>query len=98
MLIYIGHNGWSCHLKNTRAKFGEVSFDKLLRVDDRPYKVFIMTPLLFSCSSLFLLLRGVILAPLQGLLVSLFMFTGIPLYYTFIVGWKHIPGLRKFLN
>ena len=38
------------------------------------------------------------MAPLQGILVALFMFTGIPLYYTFVTGWKRFPGLRMSLK
>lgn len=38
------------------------------------------------------------MAPLQGILVTLFMLTGVPLYYTFITGWKSFPGLRTSLK
>jgi hypothetical protein len=39
-----------------------------------------------------------ILASTQSTLVALFLFTGIPLYYTFVTGWPHFPGLVTVLN
>jgi hypothetical protein len=60
----------------------------------RPYRVFITTPVIFCCAALFLLSRGVFSAPLQALFAAIFIFAGVPLYYIFITGWRHFPGLR----
>ena len=60
----------------------------------RPYKVFITTPIIFCCAALFLLTRGVFSAPIQALFAVVFILAGVPLYYLFVTGWKHFPGLR----
>ena len=39
-----------------------------------------------------------ILASTQATLVALFLFTGMPLYYTFVTGWPHFPGLVTVLK
>ena len=33
------------------------------------------------------------MASTQAALVALFLFSGIPLYYTFVRGWRYFPGL-----
>jgi hypothetical protein len=65
-----------------------------MEIDIRPYRVFIMTPVIFCCAALFLLSRGIFSAPLQALFAAIFILVGVPLYYVFITGWRYIPGLR----
>jgi hypothetical protein len=48
---------------------------------------------IFCCVALFLLSRGIFLAPLQALFAAIFIIAGIPLYYVFVTGWRHFPGL-----
>ena len=66
----------------------------LVDIDERPYKVFITTPVIFCCAAVFLLSRGVFQAPLQALFAAAFIVVGIPLYYIFVTGWRYFPGLR----
>jgi len=66
-------------------------------IDSSPYKVFIATPVIFCCVALFLLTRGVFSAPLQALFAAAFIFAGVPLYYIFVTGWRHFPGLSSIL-
>lgn len=65
-----------------------------MNVNGRPYKVFITTPVIFCCSALFLLSRGIFSAPLQALFAAIFILAGVPLYYIFVPGWRYFPGLR----
>lgn len=67
------------------------------RGNNRPYKVFITTPIIFCCAALFLLSRGVFSAPLQAMFAGVFILAGVPLYYVFVTGWRHFPGLRMHL-
>nr|POF17700.1 y+l amino acid transporter 2 [Quercus suber] len=48
---------------------------------ERPYKCWIVTPIVFCCVSLFLLSRAVFAKPLQALIVVAFIAVGIPLYW-----------------
>ena len=72
----------------------ERSHFTLSHTDNRPYKVFITTPIIFCCAALFLLSRGVFQAPLQALFAAAFIVVGVPLYYIFVTGWRYFPGLR----
>ena len=56
---------------------------------ERPYKTWIITPICFCCVSLFLVTRGVFVAPVQVVLVGGFVGAGWPLYYWRVGGgWK----------
>lgn len=48
---------------------------------ERPYKCWIITPVIFCCVSLFLLSRAIFAKPLQALVVVAFIATGVPLYW-----------------
>ncbi|KAK4686405.1 hypothetical protein P7C73_g3718, partial [Tremellales sp. Uapishka_1] len=48
---------------------------------DRPYKTWIVTPVIFCAVATFLLLMPIFAAPLEALAAFLFMSTGIPMYY-----------------
>nr|POF11411.1 b(0,+)-type amino acid transporter 1 [Quercus suber] len=48
---------------------------------ERPYKCWILTPIIFCCVSLFLLSRAVFAKPFQALIVVAFIAVGIPLYW-----------------
>ena len=48
---------------------------------ERPYRCWIVTPVIFCCVSLFLISRAVFARPLQALLVVLFIAGGWPLYW-----------------
>ena len=82
--------------ENTRTKLEEVISRAAVEfvTNGRPYKVFIATPVIFCCAALFLLFRGVLIAPLTTFAAAVFMFSGIPLYYVFVTGWRQFPGLR----
>ncbi|PHH91514.1 hypothetical protein CDD83_183 [Cordyceps sp. RAO-2017] len=53
---------------------------------ERPYKTWIVTPIVFCCVSLFLLSKAVFAQPLQTLTVVAFVITGIPVYFWRIRG------------
>lgn len=48
---------------------------------ERPYKCWIITPIIFCCVSLFLLSRAIFAKPLQALIVVAFISAGLPLYW-----------------
>ena len=48
---------------------------------ERPYKCWIVTPVIFCCVSLFLLSRAIFAKPLQALIVIAFIAVGFPLYW-----------------
>lgn len=48
---------------------------------DRPYKCWLVTPIIFCCVSLFLLSRSVFARPLHTAVVLAFLTAGIPLYW-----------------
>jgi len=48
---------------------------------ERPYKCWIITPIIFCCVSLFLLSRSIFAKPLQALIVIAFIAAGFPLYW-----------------
>lgn len=48
---------------------------------ERPYKTFIVTPILFCCVALFLVTRTLFEKPLQSLFVGLFILLGLVVYY-----------------
>lgn len=48
---------------------------------ERPYKCWIITPIIFCCVSLFLLSRSIFAKPLQALIVIAFIGAGFPLYW-----------------
>lgn len=50
---------------------------------ERPYKTWITTPIMFCCIALFLISRAIFERPLGTLLVTIFILSGIPIYY-----WK----------
>jgi len=68
-------------IEETRTHAGEVKIPIGIFVNDRPYRIFGVEPVIFACSALFLLGRGAFVAPVQAILVAIFMFTGIALYY-----------------
>lgn len=53
---------------------------------ERPYKTWISTPIIFCCVSLFLLSRAVFAEPLQTLIVTAFVGSGVPVYYWRVKG------------
>ncbi|KAK9331505.1 amino acid permease-domain-containing protein [Lipomyces starkeyi] len=57
---------------------------------ERPYKTFILTPIMFCCVALFLISRGIFSATLEASFVALFVLAGVPVYY-----WRAGGGLRK---
>lgn len=61
---------------------------------DRPYKTFIVTPILFCCVALFLVSRTVFEKPLESLYATLFILLGVPMYY-----WKFgaLDSLANFV-
>jgi hypothetical protein len=67
-------------VEEARAHIGEV-INVRASVDDRPYRIFGLEPVIFACSALFLLGRGAFVAPVQAVLVAVFMLIGIVLYY-----------------
>jgi amino acid transporter len=54
---------------------------------ERPYKCWIVTPIIFCCVSLFLLSRAIFAKPGQAAIVVGFIAAGVPLYW-WRVGWK----------
>lgn len=48
---------------------------------DRPYRTWLVTPIVFCCVSLFLISRTLFEKPLQSLFVALFILSGLPVYY-----------------
>ena len=48
---------------------------------ERPYKCWIVTPIVFCCVSLFLLSRAIFAKPFQALIVVVFIAAGVPLYW-----------------
>lgn len=48
---------------------------------ERPYKCWIITPVIFCCVSLFLLSRAIFAKPLQALIVVVFIAAGVPLFW-----------------
>ncbi len=48
---------------------------------ERPYKAWIMTPIVFCCVSLFLLSTAVFAQPLQTVIVVAFVIAGVPVYF-----------------
>ncbi|GAB7365718.1 hypothetical protein MBLNU230_g7056t1 [Neophaeotheca triangularis] len=56
----------------------------------RPYKCWIVTPVVFCCVSLFLLSRAVFAKPWQALVVVAFIAVGVPLYW-----WRAGAGSEK---
>ncbi|TKA22205.1 hypothetical protein B0A50_08317 [Salinomyces thailandicus] len=48
---------------------------------ERPYKCWIVTPVIFCCVSLFLLSRAIFAKPLQALIVFAFIAVGVPLFW-----------------
>jgi len=102
LIMFYGVVGWSWYfvtvlaviILRVREPRLERFYPFLSNVNvSRPYKVFITTPVIFCCSALFLLSRGIFSAPLQALFAACFMLAGIPLYYLFVVGWRSFPGL-----
>ncbi|TFK55048.1 amino acid transporter [Heliocybe sulcata] len=63
---------------------------------DRPYKTWIITPLLFCAVALFLLCMPIIAAPLEALAVLGFVSAGIPLYYITHRNDPNVPIPRVF--
>jgi amino acid transporter len=48
---------------------------------ERPYKCWIVTPVIFCCVSLFLLSRAIFAKPLQAVVVVAFIAAGVPIYW-----------------
>ncbi|KAK9465249.1 amino acid permease-domain-containing protein [Lipomyces arxii] len=57
---------------------------------ERPYKTFILMPIMFCCVALFLISRGVFSAPMEASFAALFVLAGVPIYY-----WRAGGGLYK---
>ena len=51
---------------------------------ERPYRCWIMTPIVFCCVSLFLLSRSIVAQPVSSLAVAAFVVVGVPIYYVFV--------------
>jgi amino acid transporter len=64
---------------------------------ERPYRVWITTPIIFCCVSLFLLSRAIFSRPLQALLVACFVVAGLPVYWWRVgrKGNRRLPGGGK---
>lgn len=60
---------------------------------ERPYRTWIVTPIIFCCVSLFLLSRAVFSQPLQTLVVLGFIIVGVPLYFWQVRG--SAQGLKR---
>lgn len=61
---------------------------------DRPYKTWLITPVVFIAMALFLLAMPVVAAPWEALAAFMFIAAGIPLYY---VSQKEVPlALRRY--
>lgn len=66
---------------------------------ERPYKTFILTPILFCCVALFLISRGIFSAPLQAVFTALFISIGAPIYYWRAGGGMHeMPVFGRFFR
>ncbi|EMC96741.1 hypothetical protein BAUCODRAFT_70153 [Baudoinia panamericana UAMH 10762] len=61
---------------------------------ERPYKCWIVTPVVFCCVSLFLVSRAIFAKPGQALIVFVFIAAGVPLYW-WRVGWRKAGSGRK---
>ena len=61
---------------------------------ERPYRTWIITPVIFCCVSLFLLSRAVIAEPVQTLIVIAFVACGVPVYFWRVRG-RRSQGPRK---
>ena len=61
---------------------------------ERPYRTWILTPVVFCCVSLFLVSRAVFAKPLQALVVLAFLVVGVPLWW-WRVGSKRGRGRAK---
>ncbi|QIX01690.1 hypothetical protein AMS68_007207 [Peltaster fructicola] len=48
---------------------------------ERPYKCWLITPIIFCCVSLFLVSRAIFAKPIQALVVIAFLAAGLPLYW-----------------
>lgn len=62
---------------------------------ERPYKVWITTPIIFCCVSLFLLSRAVFGQPLQTVIVVGFVLAGVPVYYWRFWSQHHSGSKRE---
>lgn len=54
---------------------------------ERPYRTWIVTPIVFCCVSLFLVSRSVFSSPLQTMVVVGFVGVGVPVYYWRVGRW-----------
>ncbi|KAK9234863.1 amino acid permease-domain-containing protein [Lipomyces kononenkoae] len=57
---------------------------------ERPYKTFILTPVMFCCVALFLISRGIFSATLEASFVAIFVLAGVPVYF-----WRAGGGLHE---
>lgn len=62
---------------------------------ERPYKCWIVTPVIFCCVSLFLLSRSIFAKPLQALVVLAFIAVGFPLYWWRVGSKRSGAGKRE---
>lgn len=60
---------------------------------DRPYRTWIVTPIVFCCVSLFLITRSVFGSPLQTGIVVLFVGAGVPVWWWRRGAWPRIPDV-----
>ncbi|KAK5944806.1 hypothetical protein PMZ80_002006 [Knufia obscura] len=61
---------------------------------ERPYKTWIVTPVVFCCVSLFLVSRAVVNEPVQAMVVVAFVVAGIPVYFWRVAGRDGRGGRR----
>jgi amino acid transporter len=57
---------------------------------ERPYRTWILIPIIFCCVSLFLLSRAIFAQPVQAVVVMLFIVAGVPIYYWRVRGRDRI--------
>ncbi|SPN98990.1 related to blood-brain barrier large neutral amino acid transporter [Cephalotrichum gorgonifer] len=65
---------------------------------ERPYRVWITTPIIFCCVSLFLLSRAVFAQPLQTLIVVTFVVAGVPVYFWRIMGRDEVTKRKSMIE
>ncbi|RDD44098.1 b(0,+)-type amino acid transporter 1 [Trichoplax sp. H2] len=54
---------------------------------DRPFKVFIIIPMIMVGIACYLVIAPIVQAPVEALIASIFIIAGIPVYYAFIRGY-----------
>lgn len=62
---------------------------------ERPYRCWLITPIIFCCVSLFLVSRAVFAKPLQALIVMAFLIAGLPLYWWQVGRKRGMTGRKQ---